>query len=62
MGMPIPMDRRLIMAKALKLKSILDYLNEKFGIIADSGELFSMKELMVYIEDAYDTLDGEEYP
>ena len=44
MGMPVSMDRRLIMAmaKELKLKSILDYLNEKFGIIADSGELFSM--------------------
>lgn len=49
------------MPKTLKLKSILDYLNEKFGIIADSGELFSMKELMIYIEDAYETLDGEEY-
>lgn len=61
MGMPISMDRRLIMAKALKLKSILNYLNEKFGIIADSGELFSMKELMIYIEDAYETLDGEEH-
>lgn len=49
------------MPKELKLSSILNYLDEKFGIKSDSGELFSMKELMLYIEDAYDILDGEEY-
>lgn len=51
------------MPKLLKLSSILVYLYEKFGInFEESKELFSMKELMVYIEDAYETLDGEEYP
>lgn len=50
------------MPKKLKLASILDYLYDNFGITyIDSNELFSMKELMLYIEDAYDTLDGEEY-
>lgn len=49
------------MPKKLKLVSVLNYLYEKFGIsFIDSDELFSMKELMVYIEDAYEELDGEE--
>ena len=48
------------MAKELSLASVLDYLDEKFGVNEDTGELFSMKELMLYIEDAYDMLDGEE--
>lgn len=50
------------MPKKLKLASVLNYLYEKFGIsFIESNELFSMKELMLYIEDAYETLDGEEY-
>lgn len=49
------------MPKKLKLESVLNYLYEKFGIsYIDYDELFSMKELMVYIEDAYEELDGEE--
>ena len=48
------------MAKELSLASVLNYLDEKFGIKTSTGELFSMKELMLYIEDAYDILDGEE--
>lgn len=50
------------MPKKLKLASVLNYLYEKFGIsFIESKELFSMKELMLYIEDAYEELDGEEY-
>lgn len=49
------------MPKKLKLESVLNYLYEKFGIsFEESNELFSMKELMLYIEDAYEELDGEE--
>ena len=49
------------MPKVLKLSTILDYLYEEFGITyVDDIEKFSYKELMMYIQKAYDVLEGDE--
>ena len=49
------------MPKQLKLSAILDYLYEEFGITyVDDVEKFSYRELSLYIQKAYDTLEGEE--
>lgn len=49
------------MPKVLKLSAILEYLYEEFGITyIDDIEKFSYKELMLYIEKAYDELEEEE--
>ena len=49
------------MPKRLKLSSVLNYIYEEFGITyVEDVDHFSFKELMLYIEDAYEKLDGEE--
>ena len=48
------------MPKRLKLSSILGYLKEEFGIQSvDDVERFSYKELLIYIEDAYEKLEAD---
>ena len=47
------------MPKQFTLYTILEYLRWKFGIMYDSDEEFSYKELMLYIEKAYDELEEE---
>ena len=49
------------MPKRLKFSSVVAYLDEKFGVHSvDDIERFSYKELMIYIEDAYEQLEAEE--
>ena len=48
------------MPKRLKLSSVLNYIYEEFGITyVEDVEHFSFKELMIYIEDAYEKLEAE---
>ena len=48
------------MPKVLKLSTILDYLYDKFGITyVGDIERFSYRELMLYIEKAYEVLEDE---
>ena len=48
------------MPKYLTLYTILEYLRWKFGIMYDSDEKFSCRELMMYIQQAYEESEDEE--
>lgn len=48
------------MPKRLRLSTILEYLYDEFGIIyVDDIEKFSYRELILYIQKAYDVLEDE---